>query len=378
MSIKAIGRARSLAVHRCLGLVFGAYLCMMGLTGTVIVFKDEISGSHVLKMVAEGAGQSLDVPLVPYDKCDDAFTRICKNIKTVESCTKRKVVFYKSLGARNNLSLLTLAESKTVGGASYAFVKCVNDSAQVRLLDSSEPAWLQFIIDLHHNLLCGKLGRTVNGVMAVLLMILLLSGALVLTFENGYWKTFAAAHRSRWPLRARNLHIALGGCNGPFLALMAICAIYFGFPDQVKALLGVDLKPVALDLSTRNDLSNGLGKAFKLMANTSNLSTPDLDSIAMPKKNNRAVRYWFKGQMGLSNEIWMDGFNGAQLAGTTGPARFSPESLLLWFARFHFGQWAGFFSKCMWVILGWMPVVLYATGCWMWSKKSKKFKKFDS
>jgi uncharacterized iron-regulated membrane protein len=377
MSIKTIGRARSLTVHRYLGLFYGAYLCMMGLTGTVIVFSDEISQSHVLKMVADGAGQSLGVPSLAYAKRDDAFARISKNIEAVESSTKRRVVFYKSFGAPDKGSLLTLAQGKVASGPSYAFVKCVNDRAHACLLDNNAPDWLRFIIDLHHNLLCGKIGRTINGGMAVLLLVLLLSGALILTFQNGYWKSFTAAHRSRWPLRARNAHIVLGGCNGPFLALMAICAIYFGFPDQIKALLGIDFKPLATDLSTSKDLSLGLRKAFGIVPQDGKMPTPELDSIAMSKKNNRAVRYWFKGQMGLTNEIWMDGVDGPQLAGTTGPARFSRESLLLWFARFHFGQWAGLFSKCMWVILGWMPVALYATGCWMWRKKSKWSKKSD-
>ena len=372
MSIKAVGRARSFALHHYLGLVYGAYLCMMSLTGAVIVFSDEISRDHVLTKVANGTAQSLQGQFEPDRKYEGSFTRVANDIKCVQDATGRKVVFYKSL-ADSDSFLLTLAEDKAAKSPHHVLIQKGYGSKKAYLLESNEPEWLHLLTDLHHNLLCGKTGRTVNGVMAILLLVLLVSGALILTFENGYWKAFSAAHRSRWPMRARNYHIAMGGCNGPILAAMAVCAIYFGFPDQAKTMLGVDLKSRAV-AGVEPDavgLAKAMGRAFDLMPPGGKMPTTELDSIAMPKKNNRAVRYWFRGQFAYTNEIWMDGFDGEQLAGTVGPGAERRESLLMWFARFHFGKWAGYFSKAMWVILGWMPVALYVTGCWMWRKKMR-------
>lgn len=97
---------------------------------------------------------------------------------------------------------------------------------------------MEWLVDLHDNLLAGPLGRTINGVCAMLVTVLVATGAVLWWPGRGRWRTSLIVPR---PARTRrfswHLHSALGFWGFVLLAGWAVTGIYFAFPDPFEGLL---------------------------------------------------------------------------------------------------------------------------------------------
>lgn len=96
-----------------------------------------------------------------------------------------------------------------------------------RVLDGVE-----WVVDLHDNLLGGERGRAVNGVGATLFFLLALSGALLWWPGKGQWTEHLL---TGWPEKTRRfvhrVHVSFGFWSFAMLFVWGLTAIYFAFPD---------------------------------------------------------------------------------------------------------------------------------------------------
>ena len=94
---------------------------------------------------------------------------------------------------------------------------------------------MEWLVDLHDNLLAGSVGRDVNGVFAILLMVMVLTGAVIWWPGPRRWYRSAIVVR---PSRTRrffwHLHSAAGLWGFVLLFGWAITGIYFAFPDPFE------------------------------------------------------------------------------------------------------------------------------------------------
>ncbi len=97
---------------------------------------------------------------------------------------------------------------------------------------------IEWVVDLHDNLLAGSTGRAVNGVGASLFLLLVVTGAIV------WWPGVNRIGHSLVPGKpaksarfARRLHNALGIWVLVFALIWAVTAIYFSFPDPFEATI---------------------------------------------------------------------------------------------------------------------------------------------
>lgn len=102
-------------------------------------------------------------------------------------------------------------------------------------LDASHPQFMrmvEWLVDLHDNLLGGSTGRTLNGVGGALLIVLIVTGLVV--WWPG-WRRVGASLRPGRPEAsrrfARQLHNVLGVLSCALLLVWAVTAVYFAFPE---------------------------------------------------------------------------------------------------------------------------------------------------
>jgi len=94
---------------------------------------------------------------------------------------------------------------------------------------------MEWVVDLHDNLLTGTTGRTVSGVGALLFLMLAITGAIV------WWPGINRIGHSLLPGKpaksarfARRLHNALGIWLFALILLWAVTAVYLCFPDPFE------------------------------------------------------------------------------------------------------------------------------------------------
>ena len=94
---------------------------------------------------------------------------------------------------------------------------------------------MEWVVDLHDNLLTGTTGRAVNGIGAVLFLLLAITGAVV------WWPGINRLSHNLLPGKpaksarfARRLHNALGFWLFALIFLWAVTAVYLCFPDPFE------------------------------------------------------------------------------------------------------------------------------------------------
>ena len=96
-------------------------------------------------------------------------------------------------------------------------------------------AWL---LDLHDNLLGGETGRRVNGIGAVFLFLLSITGAVIWWPGILRWRrSLTIDRRADWKLFNWSLHSAFGFWCWPFLFMWALTGAYLSYPAFFQAVV---------------------------------------------------------------------------------------------------------------------------------------------
>ena len=207
-----------------------------------------------------------------------------------------------------------------------------------RDLGESVPYSIQLIswlLDLHVNLLAGSTGRLVNGVAAILLTLLSVTGAVIWWPGIKNWRRSLTINpRANWKRINWDLHSAIGFWTFAFFFMWSFTGIYLVFPAPFDTvinrfapldyyrLLSRESEPSPLFMETSSAV------AFVRVAD----ATPN----AKGKRTRPKIHY----------------SNG--------------DLIIRAFFGLHFGNFAGLGTRIVWAALGLSPPFLFVTGALMW------------
>ena len=96
---------------------------------------------------------------------------------------------------------------------------------------------IRWLLDLHDNLLAGETGRSVNGIGAVLLLLLAVTGAIIWWPGVRNWRRGLTVDlRSNWKRLNWSLHGAMGVWFILFVLMWGITGLYLSFPQMFSAV----------------------------------------------------------------------------------------------------------------------------------------------
>lgn len=125
--------------------------------------------------------------------------------------------------------------------SAYILVMSLTGSVLVYRNELSTKLSVEWLVDLHENLLTGSTGHTINGVGAICLTLLCLTGAVIWWPGTLHWRrSLTVDRRARFPRINWDLHSALGFWFFPFVVVWGISGIYFAFPRPFNVLLRFD------------------------------------------------------------------------------------------------------------------------------------------
>jgi uncharacterized iron-regulated membrane protein len=230
-------------LHLWLGLALGLYVALLSITGSLSVLRGDVHGWFVPRTVA------VEGTRLTGDALQDAVRRAYPQYEVLSVFERRRP---------DTPVIATLQR----GGAE---VDRLFDPYAARDLGLAYPPTtvaIEWIVDLHDNLLAGTTGRRVNGVGALLFTALVVTGAIV------WWPGIGRVRRSAtWgkPAKsarfARRLHSALGVWVLALILLWAVTAVYLTFPDPFEWVRD----------SFDDDLSDGIRPAEDLVRTLVNL-----------------------------------------------------------------------------------------------------------
>lgn len=343
------------AIHSILGLIAGLLLLVVSLSGSVLVFSEEIDqqlNPPLLKVVATKNRASLD--------------SIYKKALTV---FPGSYIRFRQIPADPERSLELSVEQ----GELWTFAYFDPYSGNYLGSRNARNYFLGWLLGLHYGLLAGKTGEFVVGLLSIMLILSVATGVYVyrkhvwnvLTFQvgistNNRRKFFSSLHRviGVWTL-VFNLGFAITG----FWMMKAVFLpeTYQEVKPQIKAALPFSISLDALKLSVEKN------KDFRV------------SSIFLPKtgQNNITLLGAAKGQSSIYNEF----ANSIEVNSKTGKeeSRVFIEDQSAWnkwdmiVLPLHAGLYGNFLVKIIYCILGVSPALLSISGFFLWMKRKKIF-----
>jgi uncharacterized iron-regulated membrane protein len=203
-----------------LGLAVGVYITVLSVTGSAIVLRPDFHRWIVPRTVP------IEGERLTGDALQDAI-RETYPLHEVTNVSERR--------RPGTPVAVTLTDAEGVA------VDRLFDPYAARDLGLMYPPILEaveWVVDLHDNLLTHTTGRMFNGIGALCFLGLLITGAVVWWPGSSRWRSSIVPGRPAKSARfAKRLHYALGFWSLALLLMWAITGIYFAFPDPFEATM---------------------------------------------------------------------------------------------------------------------------------------------
>jgi len=351
-------------IHLWVGLGLGLYVLVIGITGAVLVFHDELQQGFdgPAHRVASGTGPPADL-----------------------------LVVAETMRAANPGWILTSIENPTsenpaiVGflrrGDGFRAVEADPGSGSIVAARSPDGGFVRWMELLHFNLLAGPTGRVVNGVGALFLLALCLTGMIIWWPGRKNWRRSTKIDFARrWKRVNWDLHSATGFWTVSVLAMWAVTGAYFAWPDEFRSAIDRVSKVSSANIPAPDPQSNSKlprPDVRQLLAQASERSPgAELFAIGFPQDEKSQIRIFMsrKQPLGFENSDYhyFDPFTGKHLAvWRRGLNPSLGDQIIAWIGPLHFGTFggdgkAGIAVKILWLVLGLAPAVLMVSGSLMY------------
>lgn len=349
-------RNRLVKLHGLMGMICGLLLVIMGLTGSAIVFHAEID--HALNphlMQVEPQGESLEI---------DVF------FQTAQAAVPKN-------------SRLEFVEIPQTPDESYKFTFLsveeipyevfINPySGKVLGTRRGDRTFIGFLYAVHHDLLVGKFGIYLVGVVGLILIAQSITGLLLWTG----WRKLRSGFHIRWQTPWRFLSFDLHNVGG---FIFNIFLLTTGVTGVVIVLAHIILAPpsnAALPPAFRSQfpISELLNQADVALpeGKTTYVSFPDDELMVIRKKlPHDHPRFYF-------STVTVNGLTGKTVS--TDKVEEMPPlwRFLVGVAALHFGTFGGVASRVFYVLIGFVPLMLLLTGLIIWKQKRLKGRRAEA
>ncbi len=348
-------------VHLWLGVGLAGYIVVVALTGGLIVYKKEMERAMIPRLIrVEPQGER------------GSLAAMMQTVKEAyPQASLSNVYLYWEPGTSWSFRM----QSKTEGR-----IQVYVDPYRGVVLgeDRYRGKFLQWVYDLHVNLLMGDFGEWLNGWGGLGLALVSVTGMVVWWPGRRWWKQgFVYETRARWKRQNYDLHKVTGFWSSAALILLAVTGAYWSFPQTYEA--GIEKLtggPVKLN-APRIERVEGLGDApmdevLRVAMAAIPGGTPTLFRPAAKPNEVHSLHHILPGDWRTQgdNAVYVH----PQTAEVVRVTYHKDLPLGVRLQRdifgLHFGTFAGHPSRVLWVVMGVTPAVLAVTGVLMWWNRS--------
>lgn len=382
-----------LNIHLYLGLIGGAVLVVIAITGSILVFYIELQEllNHEQIVISNAGSSSRDRQ------------SLSQLVAAAERAKPPGSRFFKVYYPRNDrvaYKFLYFTEGKRAGvhgDGYYIFIDPYTAHATGVLLwhptgtdgESSylERPFISLIMQLHYNLLLGRTGMFGVGILGVVMVLFVLSGLLL------WWPLTGRLRQALFPRKPYSkvrINFLLHSLGGFYFSIILIAVLFSGvsmpFREQVNVIVKL-LSPATVR-----------GNAFEAMANASYrsdnsrgkipLEYTEVESIAL--KHDAAGQLWMLNAPQSSTDVFKVQKLDVHQSGTLGYReyvidQYSGEILdtyvagtgsagdIFWDLQWplHSGHAFGWIGRTLVFLSGVVCLVLYVTGVIRWLQKRR-------
>lgn len=347
-------------IHLWAGIGVGLYVFVIGVSGSVLMFRDELAAPYPdVAAAAETGAAAVGVPEV---------------VATARAARPSAELLGVYAPAGPDESFIAWVEENEV------IDPVVVDAATGAILGvRRQQPWLDWLQDLHFYLLAGDTGLIVNGIGGLLLLAMGATGLVIWWPGLGGWRRGLTVDFSRnWKRINWDLHGATGFWTSALLMMWAATGAYFAFPAQFRAVvnalstLSVAEPAVASSHGALDTSERALDVAAAIAVAHETVPGATLARVSFPRSGASALEVVMApGGVRRSNEIgyvslYFDRRDGALLEQRKHDVASVGDFVMAWVGAAHTGNFGGWPVKILWAVLGLAPPLLFVTGALMW------------
>lgn len=351
-------------IHLWAGVIFGLYFIAIGISGSALVFEREMMD---------------DAPTLPDEPPPAKLVPYATLLETARQSNPAYALQSIDMRSRQR-RVVTMTFKNGHQRAALYF-----DSYTGKIVARSEPgknhAVLTFLERLHNELLSGQNGAVANGIGALLLALMCLSGIILWWPGKRIWtRALAVNWRAKWPRINFDLHSAVGFWTLLFVAMWAITGAYFIFPSVIQKPLHLFVTPPAAPHSNWKPADPLLPLDSYLERASQAVPLRQLSYVYMDVFRPHGQVSVFLSRdpavpLTLQEDIVYLDPSSAHVLWIESSDHWSPaERILMACYSIHFGDFAGLPSKLLWAFIGLALPLLTITGYLMWWNRLLKKK----
>ncbi|MFN8355191.1 MAG: PepSY-associated TM helix domain-containing protein [Spirosomataceae bacterium] len=354
-------------IHTWFGLITGIFLLLLGLSGSLLVFREELDEwlyPPMHHVTPQGHKLSLDkqYQLITSQYPDlDGIAWLNPEATASEAHQFRLYL--------NDARLV----SYDLGAVSLN--PYTGEILRRGRSDDLEVGWIEWIFQFHFSFHLGMPGAALTAIFGITMLISILTGVLV--YRKFIWKvlTFQVSiNRKNWRTISSDLHRIVGVWSLVLNVIIFFTGFWmnlFAFEASVWQREVIPTKPNTL---AKVSLDGLYAQATRLLPEL----VPSYVYLPTQPERNFSISGYLVGQSlitGGSNEVAINAFTG-QVVGVT---RYDQQDT--WtrikdtFFPLHVGNYGGVGIKILYVIIGLTPGLLAITGFLLWWRRKVKSKK---
>lgn len=356
--------------HLYLGLFAGFIIAIVGLTGSILIFQDEID-------------RSLNPELFTIAKTNNRIPieEIIPIIK--EKYPEKKFEYIIDTDEENPLSAYRFFGTED---ENEFFVNPYTAEISGKRIASS--SFIRVVTVIHRTLLIPQAGRYIVGFAALSLIILTISGIrLWLPKKIKYLrKSLSVDFKTSFKRQNYDWHNILGVFSAPVVITLALTGFVITFNTIFIAFLfminGNSPQSVASIFSSKSViLPNQNPLTPKQLADKVYVLFPEakIKGISIPKDKDGSYRFdaYTKGKAHTGNRLMLivDQYSGKILLNSEADFPTAGKSYLSWVTPLHYGTFGGWPTRILALLGSLIPVILFITGIIIWWPRYKKQQK---
>ncbi|MBM3342913.1 MAG: PepSY domain-containing protein [Betaproteobacteria bacterium] len=360
-------------LHRWLGLFIGAWFALVGLSGSILVFDDEVDaflnpqllkdprhGTHlppeaILARVAEAFPLAKTERLRPPQAAGEVYRVTLRVAPHLRTGSPRAEAMFSAV----NGELLGTREAGVAG--------------------ITRPYWMRTLYEFHRNVLLGNFGSNIVGIAGLLLMSAALSGFIVAWPRNrsGWRRLVGVKFRSGLTRILFDVHRSSGVILFVLLMLATVTGstlVYVNYArDIVSVFSPVAPFPVIPWRETSVDNTAGFDEIAARVRNE--FPQRAMMEIHVPSKPTAGYLFYLKhaGDVHRLGDtiIWVHPGSGEILFECSARNRTKGETVMHWLFPLHSGTAFGAVGKVAMCVTGLAMLLMFPTGLWVWLRKRR-------
>jgi uncharacterized iron-regulated membrane protein len=344
-------------LHTWIGVAAGLFLSVIAATGSLILFRAELErAAYPQGALSSGAPHRVSV--------DQAASEI---VQARPGWHIRRVRLPQAPG--DPYVVQVESDDKPTE-------RIVADAATGRVLGTVETGTVDWLVDLHRNLLAGKQGRKAVGIFGIVLFVLSISGMSMWLTSRRNWRAWITPPR---PGSRRRFHFELHRLAGlwacVFLAAISFTGIGLAFPDSFRQAVQ-DLTGKPTDVRGPRKVSAKLMRPLDDYLRSGRAAMADGVAIELRLPAGKGpvdLHLYRRGDLAPSgNHVYLDPATAKVLQVDRIVDRPIGARFLAALSPIHYGEFGGLPVKIAWALFGLTPLLLLLTGLAAWWGPSQR------